>query len=200
MHIVHCFTLFYSCYVSYPFILNIGKGGTQLTFLKLLIKVINFTTAIIAKTASFIIFLLILTLTYEVVSRYGFNAPTQWSYDLTYFLASLILILGMAYTWQEKGHVAVDLISSMLPRRVTAAIHVFFILVLFFFCWFNILRAMLPHLQSSWALKERSMTGYMPIVYPYKTWISVGVLLLLLQGVVEFIKELRVLLTGDESL
>lgn len=171
-----------------------------MAFLKLLIKVINFTTATIAQVASYIIFLLILTLTYEVAARYGFNAPTQWSYDLTYFLASIILIFGMAYTWQEKGHVAVDLISSMLPRRVTAAIHVFFILVLFFFCWFNILRAMLPHLQSSWALKERSMTGYMPIVYPYKTWISAGVLLLLLQGVVEFIKELRVLLTGDESL
>lgn len=169
-------------------------------FIKLLVRIINAVTAAIARTMSYLIFLLILTLTYEVVARYGFNAPTQWSFDATYFLASLILILGMAYTWQEKGHVSVDLISARLPRRVNAGIQAVFIIGLFFFCWFNIFQVMLPHLQSSWALKERSMTGFMPPIYPYKTWIFVGVILLLLQGIVEFIKEVRVLLTGDESL
>lgn len=166
----------------------------------MLIRAINATTAAIARTFSYLIFLLILTLTYEVVARYGFNAPTQWSFDATYFISSLILILGMAYTWQQKGHVSVDLISSRMPRRVTAGLQVFFIITLFFLCWFNIARVMIPHLQMSWALKERSMTGFMPPIYPYKTWIFVGIALLLLQGIVEFIKELRVLLTGKEDL
>ncbi len=195
VHTAHCLYAY-----SHLSRLTIQKGGIQLGLIKLLIRIINAITAQIARSMSYLIFLLILTLTYEVVARYGFNAPTQWSYDATYFLASLILVLGMAYTWQDKGHVAVDLISSRLPRRVHAGLQVFFILILFFFCWFNIFRVMLPHLQSSWALKERSMTGFMPPIYPYKTWIFGGVVLLLLQGVVEFIKELRVLLTGDESL
>lgn len=171
-----------------------------MTFIKMLIRAINATTAAVARTFSYLIFLLILTLTYEVVARYAFNAPTQWSFDATYFISSLMLILGMAYTWQQKGHVSVDLISSRMPRRATAGLQVFFIITLFFLCWFNIFRIMVPHLQMSWALHERSMTGFMPPIYPYKTWICVGIFLLLLQGIVEIIKELRVLLTGKEDL
>jgi TRAP-type mannitol/chloroaromatic compound transport system permease small subunit len=169
-----------------------------MTALKLLIKVINVINEKIAKAFSFLIFLLVLTLTYEVVARYAFNKPTQWSFDATYFISSLILVLGLAYTWQIGGHVSVDLITTKLPRRVNAALKVLFIITLFFLCWFNIFRVMLPHLQSSWALKERSMTGFMPPIYPYKTWIFAGVALLVLQGVVEIIKELHVLITGDE--
>lgn len=166
--------------------------------LKGLMKAVNKCNEYIAKGFSFLIFLLILTLSYEVVARYAFNQPTQWSFDATYFLSSLVLVLGMAYTWQIDGHVSVDLISNKLPRRVNAAFKVVFILGLFYLCWFQIFRVMLPHLQSSWALKERSMTGFMPPIYPYKTWIFAGVVLLLLQGVVEIIKALHVLITGEE--
>lgn len=166
--------------------------------LKLVMKAINTINEKIAKAFSFLIFLLIATLTYEVIARYGFNKPTQWSFDATYFISSLILVLGLAYTWQIGGHVSVDLITGTLPRRVNAAIRVIFIAGLFYLCWSNIFRVMIPHLQSSWFLKERSMTGFMPPIYPYKTWIFVGVAMLLLQGIVEFLKELHVLITGDE--
>ena len=166
--------------------------------LKLLMRVINKFNEIVAKAFAFLIFVLILTLTYEVIARYGFGRPTQWSFDVTYFISSLVLVLGLAYTWQIGGHVSVDLITVKLPRRVTAALKVVFILSLFFLCWFNIFRVMIPHLQSSWALKERSMTGFMPPIYPYKTWIFAGVVMLVLQGIVEMIKELHVLITGDE--
>jgi TRAP-type mannitol/chloroaromatic compound transport system permease small subunit len=46
----------------------------------------------------------------------------------------------------------------------------------------------------SWALQERSTIGAMPPVYPYKTWIFVGVALLLLQGVSQLLKEIQVVL------
>jgi len=166
--------------------------------LKLLIKVIDTFNEKIAKTFSFFIFLLIATLTYEVIARYGFDSPTQWSFDATYFICSLILVLGLAYTWQIGGHVSVDLITIKLSRRANAALRVFFIVTLFFFCWFNIFRVMIPHLQNSWMLKERSMTGFMPPIYPYKIWIFGGVAMLVMQGVVEFLKELYVLITGEE--
>lgn len=169
-----------------------------MTALKMLMTVINVINEKIAKAFSFLIFLLVLTLTYEVVARYGFNKPTQWSFDATYFISSLILVLGLAYTWQIGGHVSVDLITTKLPRRVNAALKVFFILTLFFLCWLNIFRVMIPHLQSSWMLKERSMTGFMPPIYPYKTWIFAGIGLLVLQGIVELIKETYALITGRE--
>ena len=163
-----------------------------------ILKIIDLINEKIAKIASFAVFLLILALTYEVVARYGFNRPTQWSFDATYFLASFVLVLALGYTWQEGEHVAVDLISERLPRRVTAFLNVIFLLGLFFLCWGNILRILVPHLQRSWMLRERAMIGFMPPVYPYKTWIFVGILLMFLQGVAEFIREMVVLIKGGE--
>jgi len=35
---------------------------------------------------SWMIVPMVLSLTYEVVARYGFNAPTLWAYDMTFML------------------------------------------------------------------------------------------------------------------
>jgi len=164
-------------------------------------KIISFINKInerIARYVSFLVILLILTLCYEVVARYGFNSPTQWSFDLTYFLCSMAMMLGMAYTWQIDGHVSVDLFYAKINRRKRAGINVFFLIILFFLCWVNIFWNMLFHVLNSWKILERSTTGFMPPIYPYKTWIFLGVILLVLQGVVLFIRELYVLIKGEE--
>ncbi len=163
-----------------------------------IVKMINSFNEKVARYVSYLIFLLILTLTYEVVVRYGFNSPTQWSFDMTYFLCSAAMILGMAYTWQSGGHVAVDLIANKLPRRVAAGLNVFFMIILFFLCWIGIFWVFTPHLLNSWQILERSTTGYMPPIYPYKTWVYIGVAMLILEGIVVFIKELYILIKGEE--
>lgn len=123
-----------------------------------IIKIIDTLNEQIAKVFSYLNILLILTLTYEVVSRYAFNSPTQWSFDMTYFLSSLFLVLGMAYTWQIGGHVGVDLIARKLPKRLNALVFVVFMLVLFFVTWGSIVKVMIPHVKTSWLLKERAIT------------------------------------------
>lgn len=153
----------------------------------------------ISKGSSFLIFALILTLTYEVVARYFFGAPTQWSFNLTYFISSFFLMLSMGYTWQCGEHVSVDLISSRLPRRAAAVLNVVFILGLFFLAWVFIAKVMYLDMLRSWVLLERSTIGAMPPVYPYKTWIFFGVLLLLLQGVSQLLKEILVVLGRDKQ-
>lgn len=154
----------------------------------------------ICRIFSYLTFFLIFSLTYEVISRYVFNNPTQWSFDATYFSCSLFLALGMAHTWRAGEHVNVDFIIVKFPKRVAAGINAFFMIVLFFLTWVGIVRVLYPHVLNSWALKERSMTGFMPPIYPYKTWILVGIIFLLLQGVSEFIRYIHVMITGDESL
>lgn len=42
--------------------------------------------------------------------------------------------------------------------------------------------------------------GFMPPIYPHKTWILLGTLLLTLEGVVVFIKQLFVAIKGEELL
>ena len=152
----------------------------------------------IAKITSYCLILLILSLVYEVFARYAFNAPTAWSSDATYFLCSIALIFAMAYTWQTGGHVSVDIILLKLPVKVQAFLNVFFMLTLFFLCWLMIVGVMVPDVIESWRILERSSIGYFPPIYPYKTWILLGTLMLVVQGFSVFIKELYRLIKGKE--
>ncbi|MDW7651824.1 MAG: TRAP transporter small permease subunit [Bacillota bacterium] len=164
-----------------------------------IIKVIDTVNEKISQLSSFLIYGLILTLSYEVFARYVLGSPTQWSFDTTYFISSLFIMLSMAYTWKCCEHVGVDLISSRLPKRVTAFLNVIFILGLFYLAWGNIARVMYVDVVRSWAMKERSTIGFMPPIYPYKTWIFAGVIMMLIQGASQIIKEFLVLLKGGEQ-
>ena len=161
-------------------------------------KIINIFNEKIAWLASFCLPLLILSLIYEVVARYFFDAPTTWSSDATYFLCSLALVLALAYTWQVGGHVSVDMILVKFSVKVQAFLNVFFLLTMFFLCWFLIVWAMVPAVIESWRILERSTIGYFPPIYPYKTWILIGTFMLVLQGFNVFIKEIYRLIKGKE--
>lgn len=161
--------------------------------------VVDKANEVIAKAFSWGMLLLVVTMTYEVVSRYGFSRPTIWSYDVSYFLSSLVIMMGMAYTLRIKGHVNIDIFYCRCSPRVKAILDVFFALLLFFPLWFLMSRVMFTHVQFSWAMKEKSWVGtWLPIIYPFKTWVTIGVIMLLLQGTAEFIRDLYVAITGGE--
>lgn len=153
----------------------------------------------VARIFSWAMLALVLTMAYEVVARYVFNAPTLWSYDLSYFLGSMTLMLGMAYTLRVKGHVSIDIFYSRFSPRVQALLYVIFALLLFFPLWGMMVSVMIPHMMFSWAENEKSWVGsWQPIIYPFKTWITLGAIMLLLQGIAEFIRDLVVLVKGGD--
>ncbi len=56
-----------------------------------------------------------------------------------------------------------------------------------------------PYVMFSWSVQERSMQSYwQPLIYPFKTLMPIGVCLLVLQGVADFVRKLMSLL-GKET-
>lgn len=55
--------------------------------------------------------------TYEVVSRYVFNAPTSWSVQLTRYVLIVCLFWGVAYALNVERHVRVELLLRRLSER-----------------------------------------------------------------------------------
>lgn len=167
--------------------------------LSTILKAIDRMSELTAKTFAWAMLALVLTMSYEVLVRYVFNSPTQWSYDMSYFLGSMTLIFGMAYTLKIKGHVSIDIIYNRFSPRMQALLYVIFALALFFPLWILMVKAMLPHMIFSWKASEQSWVGtWQPIIYPFKTWVTLGIIMLLLQGIAEFIRDLVVLITGGE--
>jgi TRAP-type mannitol/chloroaromatic compound transport system permease small subunit len=163
-----------------------------------IMKVINIVNAKIARVASYCMPLFILSLVYEVFARYVFDAPTTWSFDLTYFLCSLAMMLTMAYTWQMNAHVGVDIFLKKFPVRVQAAWLSVCLVFLFFVSWIMIVGQLISDVVNSWSILEQSTIGFMPPIYPFKTWILIGTIMMVFQGFNVLVKELHLLITGRE--
>ena len=71
------------------------------------------------------LFLMICITFIDVFLRYVFDKPIKGAYDLTAVMLVLVVFLGVAHTYNEKGHVSVDVISGRLspkPKLVMATI------------------------------------------------------------------------------
>jgi TRAP-type mannitol/chloroaromatic compound transport system permease small subunit len=140
---------------------------------------------------------MVLGLTYEVVARYVFNAPTVWAYDMTFMLFGTFFMLGSAYTLMRKGHIRTDTFyANWSPRvqgTVDAVCYVILLPVLIIFLWVG-----WGYFARSFAQGERIVTSpWMPIVYPFKFVIPLTALLLILQSTSELLKSLWAARTGE---
>jgi len=161
-------------------------------------KIVETINEKVAKITSYCLILLILSLVYEVFARYVFGAPTTWSFDVTYFLCSMAMMLTMAYTWQMNGHVGVDIFLKKLPLKVQAAWLSICLILLFFVSWLMIVGVMISDVINSWRILEHSTIGFLPPIYPFKTWILIGTIMLVFQGFNVLVKELYLLIKGKE--
>jgi TRAP-type mannitol/chloroaromatic compound transport system permease small subunit len=135
---------------------------------------------------------------YDVTARKWFDSPTQWGYDMGYYLGSCFFMMGMGYTLKYRGHVSIDILYSRLPDRMKDILNVFF----YFFLIIPILAVLfkwgVDYAHSSWLINEHvTETVWRPPLYPLKTVIPISYCLLLLQSMSEGIKAVMRLRTGD---
>jgi len=61
------------------------------------------------------IFILMLMVLVEVVTRYIMNQPLSLADEYGGYMLVAMTMVGLAYTWKEKGHIYVDLVVNRLP-------------------------------------------------------------------------------------
>ena len=133
---------------------------------------------------------LIFVVLYEVLVRKVFNAPTSWAFEVTVWLYGAHFMLGMAYTLLYDRHVRIDIIVLMLPDRIQLWLRVI-TFVLIFLPFVGVLTyAAFKYAWHSWATWEHSWSAWKPPLYPYKSIMPLGLLLLLIQGAANFIRDI----------
>lgn len=130
---------------------------------------------------------------YEVAMRYGFNAPTIWGFEATAFLYGMHYMFGISYTDVKKGHVRVDIFTSMASKRVQAFLSALTTLVLFMPVMVFMTIGSFKFAATSVAGRELNSTSWAPPVYPFKVIMAVCFLFLLLQGISNLIRDLQTL-------
>ncbi len=147
---------------------------------------------------SMLIFPLLGVVIYEVIMRYGFNAPTTWGFEATAFLYGMHYMFGISFTDVKKGHVQVDIFSSLAPKKIQAALGavttLVFLLPVMVFMTYSSFTFAWTSIQGL----EKNPTSWAPVIYPFKVVMAVCFLFLLLQGVANLIKDLQVLFNNDK--
>jgi TRAP-type mannitol/chloroaromatic compound transport system permease small subunit len=129
------------------------------------------------------------SLVWEVAARYLFDAPTTWAYDMTFMLYGTFFMVGSAWTLQRGGHIRTDTYYSRWSPRTRARVDLACYLVLFFPALTVLAWLGWEYFWKSFQQNERIVTSpWLPIVWPFKFMIPFAMVLLLVQGVSEFLK------------
>lgn len=142
---------------------------------------------------------LVVVVVWEVIARYVFNAPTIWSFELTYMLYGTIFMLGSAYALHKGAHIRTDFFFEKWSIRTKGVIDSVAYLVFFFP---SIFVFMLVSGGEGWYAftigEESEQTPWRPVLWPFKMVVPLACLLLLIQGISETIKSVYAARTGLE--
>lgn len=144
---------------------------------------------------------MVATVLYEVVARHFFNAPTIWSYDISYMLKGSLFMLAAAETLKRNGHVRIDFLMEAMPRRFRHGLQAVLYLallapVLSLGTYFAVTRT----LRSFDRGTLENASAWEPLVWPFQAGLSLGLSLLLLQAVAEAVRHLVGAVRPDDPL
>jgi TRAP-type mannitol/chloroaromatic compound transport system permease small subunit len=140
---------------------------------------------------------MVLSLVYEVVARYFFNAPTVWAYDMTSFLYGAFFMLGAAYTLLKKGHIRTDSFYAGWSPRTQGAVDTVCYVLFFFPGMIAFFVVSWDYFTVSFGRNERAVSSpWMPILWPLKLALTVAIGLLILQGISELLKSMWAMRTN----
>jgi TRAP-type mannitol/chloroaromatic compound transport system permease small subunit len=150
----------------------------------------------IGKWVGWLILLSILISAGNAIIRKVFNVSSNAWLEAQWYLFGAAFLLAAAYTLKQNEHIRIDVIYGMWSRRVQHWIdllgHLFFLMpfVLLMIYYF------IPYFLLSYRSGEVSTNAGGLIIWPAKSFLLIGFILLGLQGISEIIKKIAVM-RGD---
>ena len=161
-----------------------------------IIKIDKFSK-IVGSIVCWILMPLIFAMTYEVLARKLFLAPTIWAYDISRFLYGALFMLGAGYALSKGVHIRADILYRNFKVKtqgiVDTTLYILFYFpgLLFFFYMTT------GFVQESIMRNERGMdTTWMPYMWPIKSCLWFGIIFLLVQGISELFKSYYAMIKG----
>ncbi len=141
-----------------------------------LAKIIYPTSRIVNIVGAIVLAMMMFLVAADVTLRYGIDRPILGSVELVELMMIIVVFLAVAYTASQRGHVAIELVTSRFPQRAQAILDVFTSFLSLFFIvlviWRSILRG-----NTMW--HDHHVTTVLSIpVFPFLYIIAFGCLLL----------------------
>ena len=153
---------------------------------------VRYTDAVsikVGRASMYMIFAMMGILLFESISRTIFNWPHIWVVEIAQFIMAAYYLLGGGYSMILEGHVRMDLLYGPLSAKRQALADVITAPVLIFYLVF-LLYGAISSIEYAVSYGQVNYTPWGPPLAPIKIIMGIGILLMLLQAVAIFFKDL----------
>ena len=158
-------------------------------FIKYYINFIDYVSLKTGRATMYLVFVMMFILILSFVTRNIINIPLIWIIEMAQFVMTGYYLLGGGYSMLTDDHVRMDLIYSKLKDKtkalldsLTSVFLIFYLVVLFY--------GSISSLTYTIETNQRLFTAWAPYVWPIKSIMTFGILLMLLQSIAIFFKDL----------
>jgi len=141
---------------------------------------------------------LVLVVCYDVFTRYVLNNSKVAVQEMEWHIFSVMFLLGAAYTLKKDKHVRVDVFYMKMSEKVRAWIDFLGHLIFLIPYSMLVIYTSINFVKFSWMSREGSPDpGGLPGRYILKSFVTVGFILLVLQGVAEAFRSFSKIIGKD---
>jgi TRAP-type mannitol/chloroaromatic compound transport system permease small subunit len=143
----------------------------------------------IGRVVMYLIFAMMGVLLLSSISRSFFNVSFIWIVEVAQFLLTAYYLLGGGYSMQLDSHVRMDLAYSHWTPRTRAIVDAITAVFLLFYLVVLLLGG-ISSTQYAIEYGQKNYSSWAPPLAPIKIIMVIGIVLMLLQAVATFFKDL----------
>ena len=157
-------------------------------FISIYVKYVDLTCEKIGRFVMYWVFFMMFLLILSFVTRNIINYPLMWIIEMAQFTITAYYLLGGGYSMITDDHVRMDLFYGRLSKKGKAKMDIFTSIFLIFYLvllFFGSITSLIYTIET----KQKLFTAWAPYVWPIKSIMTFGILLMLLQSIAIFFKD-----------
>jgi TRAP-type mannitol/chloroaromatic compound transport system permease small subunit len=156
---------------------------------KIYVRYIDAANQAVGKFSMYLVFAMMGILLFESISRTILNLPHIWVVETAQFLMAAYYLLGGGYSMILDGHVRMDLLYGRWSAKRRAMADAMTASLLIFYLVF-LLTGGISSVKYAVKYGQVNYTPWAPPLAPIKIIMTIGIVLMLLQVIATFFKDL----------
>ena len=156
---------------------------------KVFVRSVDKINTVVGIFSMYLVFMMIAILLYEPIARNLFGISSIWAVEMAQFTMAAYYLLGGGFSMLLKGHVRMDLLYGRWSEKKQAKVDAVTSLFLIFYLVF-LLYGAYSSIEYAVMYGQKNRSAWAPYMAPIKIIMGTGVLLMLLQAIATFFKDL----------
>ena len=165
------------------------KGATMPKVVIKFVRAVDAVNKVVGTFSMYLVFMMVAILLYEPIARNLFGVSSIWSVEMAQFTMAAYYLLGGGFSMMLRGHVRMDLLYGRWSEKKKATYDVFTGLFMIFYLVF-LLYGAYSSIEYAVMYGQKNRSAWAPYMAPIKIIMGTGVLLMLLQAIAQFFKDL----------